>query len=282
MSVPQRKAVARYLLSHYKVSQRRVCKLAKISSKALRYIPRRPPQDALRRRIVELAHSRVRYGYKRIHVLLKREGVHINRKRVHRLYCLEGLQLRAKRPKRNVSAATREPPKCPATVPNEAWSMDFVADQFVNGRRFRALTIVDVFTRECLAVEPGARLTSEDVVRVANRITKERGAPRRVYCDNGSEFAGHLFDLWAYGKHVQIQFSRPGKPTDNAFIESFNGSLRDECLNMHWFTDLTDASNKLQAWQEDYNESRPHRSLNNLTPSEFAAQWATEGQTVAK
>lgn len=160
--------------------------------------------------------------------------------------------------------------------------MDFVADQFSNGQRFRDLTIVDVFTRECLAVEPGVRLTGEDVVRVSTRITKERGAPARIYCDNGSEFAGQLFDLWAYGNRVQIEFSRPGKPTDNAFIESFNGSLRDECLNVHWFTDLTDARRKMQAWQDDYNGSRPHRSLNNLTPSEFAAQWATEGQKVAK
>jgi putative transposase len=282
VSVPQRKAAARYLLEHYGVSQRRACDLIRLPRKTFRYQSKRPLQEALRRRILELAAIRVRYGYKRIHVLLRREGVQVNHKRVHRLYCLEGLQLRAKRPRRSVSAATRQPPKIPATTPNEAWSMDFVSDQFSNGHRFRALTVIDVFTRECLALEAGHRLAGEDVVRVLTRIVAQRGQPRRVYCDNGSEFAGRMMDLWAYGQNVTLEFSRPGTPTDNAYIESFNGSLRDECLNLHWFRDLTEAQATLQAWQRDYNESRPHRALNGLSPNDFADHWARQRQTFAE
>lgn len=152
--------------------------------------------------------------------------------------------------------------------------MDFVSARLVGGQRFRALTIVDVFTRECLAIEPGQSPGGTDVVATLNRIAAKRGAPRRVYCDNGSEFSGRLVDLWAYANKVTLEFSRPGKPTDNAFIESFNGSFRDECLNAHWFDDLTDARVKMQAWQDDYKESQPHRSLNDLSPLQYKAQWA--------
>ena len=276
VSVSQRKAAVRYLLEHYRISARKACSLAQLPRKTWWYKSKRPPQDALRRRIRALAESRVRYGYKRIHVLLKREGIHINRKRVHRLYCLEGLQIKTRRPRRNVSAGSRRPPKRVAERINQSWSMDFVADQFSNGQRFRALTVIDVFSRECLAIEPGHRLGAEDVARVLSRIVNERGAPERVYCDNGSEFAGRLVDLWAYGNNVTLEFARPGKPTDNAFIESFNGSLRDECLNLHWFADLSDAREKLSAWQVEYNGSRPHKALNQLSPLEFSAQWAQQ------
>jgi putative transposase len=224
VGVSQRKAATRYLLEHYDISERRACGVVKVSRKTYRYVSQRTDQSVLRRRIVELARTRIRYGYKRIYVLLKREGIHVNKKRVHRLYCLEGLQIRAKRPRRHVSAARRMPPATQPAAPNTAWSMDFVSDQFINGRRFRALTIMDVFTRECLAVEPGQQLKSEDVVRVLRSIVANRGFPRRIYCDNGSEFSGKILDLWAYMNKVILEFSRPGKPTDNAFIESFNGS----------------------------------------------------------
>ena len=280
VSVSQRRTAVRYLLDHYDVSQRRAFLIASLPRKTFTYVPRKPPQEALRRRIRELATARVRYGYKRIHVLLKREGIHVNKKRVHRLYCLEGLQLRAKRPRRNVSAAARQPPKTRPKAPNIAWSMDFVSDQMSSGQRFRALTIVDIFTRECLAIEPGARMGADDVVRILNKIAVKRGVPERIYCDNGSEFSGRLVDLWAYSNQVILEFSRPGKPTDNAFIESFNGSLRDECLNVHWFDDLTDAQEKLQTWQNEYNESRPHKALNNLSPLEFAVQWTNSRSEV--
>jgi putative transposase len=151
--------------------------------------------------------------------------------------------------------------------------MDFVSDQTATGERFRALTIVDVFTRECLAIEPGRKLGGAEVVSTLDRVVQSRGAPARIHCDNGSEFAGHLVDLWAYANKVSLEFSRPGKPTDNAYIESFNGSLRDECLNVHWFEDLADAKKKLQDWKREYNESRPHRALNDLSPREFTRQW---------
>jgi len=282
VGVPLRKAAVRYLLAHYPVSTCRACALAKLPRKTFHYQPRRPSQEALRKRIVELARVRIRYGYKRIHVLLKREGVRVNHKRVHRLYCLEGLQLRARRPRRNVSSASRQPPvsRIPS-APNSSWSMDFVSDQFVGGVRYRALTVVDIFSRECLSVLPGQRMRSDDVVRVLTEIVAKRGAPQRIYCDNGSEFSGHMLDLWAYANKVTLEFSRPGKPTDNAFIESFNGSLRDECLNLHWFENLTDAHDKLQAWKQDYNESRPHRALNNLSPLEYMAQWRLQQQKFA-
>jgi putative transposase len=220
------------------------------------------------------AHARIRYGYKRIHILLKREGVHVNKKRVHRLYALEGLQLRPRRPRRNVSAARRQPSAVRATAPNTAWAMDFVADQLQDGRRFRALTLVDVFTRENLAIHVGLRLGGDDVVNVLRRVAAKRGSPRRIYCDNGSEFAGRSVDLWAYANQVTLEFSRPGKPTDNAFIESFNGSLRDECLNTHWFSSFADAQEKLEAWRTEYNGSRPHKARNGRTPHEYRADWA--------
>ena len=160
--------------------------------------------------------------------------------------------------------------------------MDFVSDQTSSGTKFRALTIVDVFTRECLAIEPGQSLKGDDVARVLSEIAKQRPLTQRIHCDNGSEFSGRSLDLWAYANKVVLEFSRPGTPTDNAYIESFNGSLRDECLNVHWFTDLTDAREKLQAWQNEYNGSRPHRSLNNLSPHDFVEQWTTQRQKVAK
>ena len=268
----------RYLQQHYAVSERRGCRVTGISRSTLRYVSRRPSQDALRLRIRELARSRVRYGYRRIQVLLKREGIQVNKKRVYRLYCEEGLQLRARRPRRHVTAATRRSAAAMPLAPNVAWSMDFVSDQTAAGARFRALTVVDVFTRECLAIEPGQALGGAEVVNVLNRLATEHGVPKRIHCDNGSEFSGRLVDLWAYANKVTMQFSRPGKPTDNAFIESFNGSLRDECLNVHWFADLTDAKQKLQAWRREYNESRPHRALNELSPLEYKARWADQSE----
>ena len=156
--------------------------------------------------------------------------------------------------------------------------MDFMADQLVDGRRLRLLTVVDVCTRECLAIDVGRARRSEDVVRVLAKLAAARGAPRRIFCDNGSEFQSRLVDLWAYTQKVQLEFSRPGKPTDNAHIESFNGSLRDECLNVHWFTSLADAKEKLNAWRIDYNESRPHKALNHRTPREYSVEMANQGQ----
>ncbi len=160
---------------------------------------------------------------------------------------------------------------CPR-VPDEVWSLDFVADQLADGTRLRALTVVDVFSREGFAIEVGKRLRAEDVVSVLNRLVAQRRAPRYLFADNGSEFSGRLLNMWAYHYKVQIDFSRPGKPTDNSFIETFNGSFRGWCLNRHWFESLAQAKREIEAWRRDYNESRPHQALNDLTPGEFARQ----------
>ena len=212
----QRRSAVRYLQRRYSISERRGCQVTGSYRNTHRYRSVRPLQAALRQRIRDLARSRIRYGNKRIHILLKREGIHVNKKRVHRLYCEEGLQIRALRPGRHISAASRQRPRTKPRAPNVAWSMDFINDQTASGQRFRALTVVDVFTRECLAIEPGQSLVGTDVVNVLTRIVTERGAPKRIYCDNGSEFSGRLVDLLAYANQVTMEFSRPGKPTDNA------------------------------------------------------------------
>ena len=228
---------------------------------------------ALRRRIRDIATTRVRYGYRRIWVLLRCEGLRINPKRVYRLYCEEGLTLRAKRPRRHVSAAHRQPVRHLPTQPNQVWSMDFVADQLHAGTRFRALTVIDVFTRECLGIRVGQKLGGEDVIQALTAISTQRDVPKCIFCDNGSEFQGRLVDMWAYQHQVSLEFSRPGKPTDNAHIESFNGRFQDECLNTHWFSTIDDARVTIETWRREYNESRPHRSLNHLSPEQYAVQW---------
>ena len=265
----------------HSISERRACALIGIGRSSFRYKPQRDSQDWLRTRIKAIALSRVRYGYKRIHVQLKREGINVNKKRIHRLYCLDGLQLRRKRPRRNVSSVHRNIEQLPAKTVNESWAMDFVADQLYNGQKIRILTVIDIFSRECLAATVGARLRSEDVVKTLNQILLKRGAPKKIFCDNASEFAGRITDLWAYSNKVTLAFSRPGKPTDNAFIESFNGSFRDECLNCHWFNSYEDARVKIESWRDDYNSSRPHRALNNLSPLEYVAQLTTERRPVS-
>jgi putative transposase len=263
-----KRTLVRLLTEEYRVSERRACRVIKFRRASQRYVSIRDGQVALRMRINEIALVRVRYGYRRIHVLLRREGWEVNHKRVYRLYCEEGLNLRIKRPKRRVSAAHRV--KSPvATGINESWSMDFVTDSLFNGRRFRSLTVVDNFSRECLAIEVGQHIRGEDVVQVMSRLAFYRGIPRTIHVDNGPEFISKELDKWAYENGVTLDFSRPGKPVDNAFIESFNGSFRDECLNTNWFLSLEDAREKIEAWRKDYNEWRPHSSLDNLTPMQY-------------
>jgi len=220
-----------------------------------------------------MAQARVRYGYRKIRVLLNREGWAVGKHLVYRLYREEGLTLRH-RPRRRRKAVVVRAHRPLVTRPNDAWTLDVVADQLANGPRFRALTVVDVCTRESLAIEVGQHLRSEHVVQVLNRLTAQRGAPKRLFCDNGSEFCSQLVDLWAYQHQVHIDFSRPGKPTDNAHVESFNATLRQECLNAHWFESLQDARERLEAWRREYNESRPHRALQDRTPEEFAKRVA--------
>ena len=230
----------------------------------------RDPRTAVRQRMHEIAQTRIRYGYRRVHIMLRREGWDIGRNLVYRLYREEGLVLRTKRPRRRKMIVHREARIQPKR-PNEAWSLDFIHDELSNGQKFRALTVVDIFTREGLAIEVGHRLRGENVVEVLNKLVRLRGAPKYLFADNGAEFTGQLVDLWAYHHGTRIDFSRPGKPTDNAFIETFNGTLRDECLNIHWFGSINEAKRLIEAWRIDYNESRPHMALGNKTPSEYCS-----------
>jgi putative transposase len=225
----------------------------------------------LRMRIKDIASVRVRYGYRRIYILLRREGWKVNHKRVHRLYCLEGLNIRTHGRKRRIRTFQR-PDRPQAARINERWSMDFVSDALYNGRRFRALTIVDNFSRECLAIEVDQGIRGDRVVEVLEHLKLIRGTPDVICVDNGSEFVSKSMDKWAYNNGVKLSFSRPGKPVDNAFIESFNGSFRDECLNVNWFLSIEDAREKIENWRKDYNGFRPHSSLENMTPNEFAEQ----------
>ncbi|MCW3543626.1 IS3-like element ISBcen22 family transposase [Burkholderia cenocepacia] len=268
----KRQAVS-YIVDHYGLPTQRACRLVKQARSTHYYRSVKDPQTALRQRMREIAQTRVRYGYRRVHVLLKREGWRVSRNRVYRLYAEEQLQLRSKLPKRRKMVVSRRE-RCVPVRPNEVWSLDFVADQLADGTRLRALTVVDIFSREALAIEVGKRLRAEDVVSVLNRLVAQRRAPRFLFADNGSEFSGRLLDMWAYHYKVQIDFSRPGKPTDNSFIETFNGSFRDECLNLHWFESLAEAKREIEAWRRDYNETRPHMALKELTPGEFARQYS--------
>lgn len=229
----------------------------------------RRDERAITLRIREIAETRIRYGCPRIHIQLRREGWRVNHKKTHRIYCLEGLNLHRKRPRRHVSAVRRQQ-RPDLTHIDQCWSMDFVSDSLFNGRRLRALAVMDNFSRECLAIHVGKSLKGEDVVRVmeALRVLDKR-LPVRIQTDNGSEFISKTLDKWAYEHGVTMDFSRPGKPTDNPFTESFNGSLRDECLNIHWFLSLEDAQEKLDNWRREYNHERTHSSLNGMAPAEF-------------
>ena len=225
----------------------------------------------LRLRIRDLTHARPRFGYMRIWVLLRREGWLINRKRVRRLYRLDGLQLRMRVRRRKHIALHRGPAPIPAG-PTERWSMDFVHDTLADGRPFRILTVVDNWSRHSPILEAGFRMTGEMVGQVLDRVLDTPAVPRSIAVDHGTEFQSRALEDWAYRRSVQLDFIRPGKPVENAFIESFNGRLRDECLNVHQFASLDEARTIIEAWRVDYNQRRPHSSLGHLTPNEFVAQ----------
>lgn len=269
--------MVKYLQEAYEVSERRSCKVLKINRTAYRYKSKKDEQAFLRMRIKEIAAARVRYGYKRIHILLKREGWNVNHKRVYRLYKEEGLNLRNKSIRKKISVP-RVPDKNMPLAVNECWAMDFVSDQLYDGKRFRALTIIDTYSRECLAIYVDKSIKGEAVANTLSDIGMNKGLPKKIKVDNGPEFISRSLDAWAYLNNVQLEYSRPGKPTDNAHIESFNGSLRDECLNVNWFMSLEDARVKIENWRKDYNEFRPHSALTNMTPSEFAS--ATMGTAI--
>jgi putative transposase len=260
----------------WQVSIRRACDVLKAERSSYHYKRRRGDQADLKQRIKAIAETRVRYGYRRIAVLLRREGWLVNEKRIYRLYRELGLQLRNKTPKRRVKAKLRDD-RSPAVRSNEVWAMDFVHDQLARGTKIRVLTIVDTFSRFSPAVEPRFRFRGSDVVETLERVGREYGLPKVIRVDQGTEFVSRDLDLWAYARGVTLDFSRPGKPTDNAFIESFNGKFRAECLSAHWFMCLDDAREKCEAWRRDYNEVRPHSAIGNKPPITLIGPSAAHG-----
>jgi len=253
----------------YEVSERRACQTLTVARATVRYQSVADDQAALRIRLKDLAAARVRYGYRRLHTLLLREGWQVNHKRVYRLYTQENLTMRTKKPRRHKSGCNRVE-RHPATRANQRWSMDFMSDELFDGRRLRVFTLVDECTRECLALRAGQHFGGDEVARILDQVAAGRGRPKAIRVDNGPEFTSKRLDQWAYLNRVELDFSRPGKPMDNAHIESFNGKLRAECLNENWFLSLADAQEKLDAWRSDYNRIRPHSALGNLAPSEYA------------
>jgi putative transposase len=217
-----------------------------------------------------LAAKRPRFGYRRLHTLLVREGHQVNHKRIYRLYRQEGLAVRKKKRKRISKGKRPKPVELAAT--NLRWSLDFMSDSLATGRKFRTLNVVDNYSRECLSIEVDTSLSGERVARVLDQIIDGRGKPEGILMDNGPELTSKVLDEWAYRRGVELIFSRPGKPVDNAYVESFNGKFRDECLNMHWFTSLRDATRTIEEWRKDYNQVRPHSSLGNLPPEIYAKQ----------
>lgn len=257
------------------MSERCACRFVGAALSSQRYRSRRPPQEQLRQRLRELAVERVRWGYRRLYVLLRREGVSVNRKRVYRLYREEGLAVRRRKRKR--VAVARQPMTTPEGL-NECWGMDFMSDALINGRRYRILNVVDALSREGLASETDTSLPASRVVRVLDEIALERGYPTSIRVDNGPEFRSEELDAWAYAHQVRLEFIQPGKPIQNAITESYNGRMRDECLNLHWFRTIEEARRTIAAHRDDYNRVRPHSALDGQTPEAFAQQFTRYSQ----
>ena len=268
MTTKQRRQVVTHLVAAFpQSSERRACRLVSLSRSRWQYHSLRGDDALLRTRLRELAAAKPRWGYQQLHVLLRREGRMVNHKKVLRLYREEGLAMSRRRRKKHVAIARVPLPKPSART--ERWSMDFVSDALFDGRPFRCFTLVDDFTRECPAIEVAHSLPAWRVIHVLERVGAERGLPKSIVCDNGPEFAGKALDRWAYEHGVTLQFIRPGKPIENAYCESFNGKLRDECLNANWFASLGDAQRVIEEWRCEYNEERPHKNLGRRTPAEF-------------
>lgn len=270
----QRRTVVAEVSGAAEGSERRSCRWLGFHRSAVRYVVlRREGELHLRQRLRELAEEHPRWGSPMLTWRLRTEGITDNHKRIRRLYRAEGLAVRRQR-KKKVAVARIPLPR--ATNPNEEWAMDFVRDTLSDGRSFRAFTIVDTCTRECPAIEVDVGLGADRVVEVLERLRVTRGLPERITLDNGPEFQSRALDAWAHKRGVKLNFIRPGKPVENAFIESFNGRLRDECLNQHWFLSLSDARRTIESWRESYNTARPHRGLGRLTPSKYAERFNEE------
>jgi putative transposase len=252
--------------SEFHVSERTACKLLDVERSSYRYEPRPDRNAELRDELLKLARQKPRYGYRRLHVLLERRGHAVNVKRVYRLYVEEGLSVRRKKRKRLVRDRAGEPRLLRA---NQEWAMDFIVDGLVTGRMVRILSVVDAYTRECLALEADTSLGSGRVTRVLDRLIEERGRPENVRSDNGPEFTSRRIVGWAEERKVELVHIQPGRPMQNGHVESFHGRLRDECLNTSWFRTLGDVRQKLADWRQEYNCERPHSSLDYRTPDEF-------------
>lgn len=257
------------MLSQTAISERRACSLVGLNRATMRYQSQSIQETDLVQRIKAIAFERRRFGYRRVHQLLRREGLHVNHKKVYRLYREAGLAVR-KRKRRKGLMVERQPLLLPDR-PNHTWSMDFVMDSLAHGRRIKCLTIVDDFSKECLDIPVAHGISGEQVARTLDSIAAFRGYPVAVRTDQGPEFTGKALDQWAYQHGVELKLIQPGKPMQNGYIESFNGKFRDECLNEHWFSDLAHARELINQWRIDYNENRPHSSLGYQTPFEFAA-----------
>ena len=257
-------------MERFGLGQRRACRLTGLSRNTLRYKSKPDKDETVRKMLRELAQQRQRFGCRRLHVLLKREGLVINHKRTERLYKEEGLALRIRRRKKMASWARVEISK--AGRMNEQWAMDFMHDALGNGRKLRLLPIIDTYTKECMRIEVDTSIGGRRVAAILSEIGSVRGLPENIVVDHGPEFISNALDEWAYSREVKLHFIRPGKPVDNAFIESFNARFRDECLNVNWFMSIEHARRVIEAWRIDYNENRPHSSLKDMTPSEFVRQ----------
>src|SRR5689334_4300945 len=250
----------------YAFSERRACGLVMMAVSTYRYVTSRS-DEPLRTRLVQLAREKPRFGYRRLHVLLRRSGERVNHKRLHRIYREAGLMIRRKKRKHCVREGK---PLLARTAANQEWALDFAHDAVACGRTIRVLSVVDAYTRECLALEVDTSFASRRVTRVLEQIVAERGVPQAIRCDNGPELTSRHFLAWCIERQIELVHIQPGKPTQNARIESFHGRLREECLAVSWFQNLFDARRKIAAWRKEYNEERPHSSLGYRTPKEYA------------
>jgi len=273
VTVPAKRELVRYAQSRG-LSERRALKLACLSPSVLRYERRDDGNGALRERIVALAHRHRRHGYRMIHLRLTQEGWAVNIKRVRRLYRQEQLMVQ-RRKRKKVAPGERQPLVRPSRA-NEVWSMDFVFDRLADGRALKCLTVVDDATQEAVTITPDRAISGAYVTRIMDAIKRSRGLPKVIRSDNGREFCGRAMAVWAHENGVALRFIEPGKPNQNAYVESFNGRLRDECLNEHWFTSLAHARAVIEEWRSDYNEQRPKKDLGGLPPAAYAAKLALQ------
>jgi len=260
------------------LSERQALKVAGMSASSLRYQPAPDRNVELRDSIVALAHRHRRYGAGMIYLKLRQQGLVVNHKRVERLYAEARLQVR-RRKRKKVPVGERQPLVRPE-VANAVWSMDFVFDRSADGRVIKCLTIVDDATHEAVAIVPERAISGQQVTRILDRLAATRGLPRVIRTDNGKEFCGRAMLTWAQAHHVTLRLIEPGKPNQNAYIESFNGRLRDECLNEHWFLNLAHARAVIETWRREYNEERPKKALGGLTPAAYAKYLAEKSATV--